>query len=192
MQRVFIRPETEARIVAELDAPDATGQSKWQSYLKRRTQHYGFRYDYTSKKVPEPAPPITGELLRIADVFREYDLIDPEQVIVNEYTRRQGISAHVDSLLFGPVIISVSLLEPTIFYFTPKDPSVGPRRVIEVPARSLLMMTEESRYEWTHAIPPVVNITVNGRPWKKPESYRRISLTYRTLADDTRAQLYGQ
>ena len=189
IQYDVVSPEAERRIVAELDAPDEHGQSKWMNTLKRRVQHYGYYYDYTSRNVPSPAPPITGELLKIADVFRQCGLMDPEQVIVNEYTRKQGISAHVDSLLFGPEIISVSLLEPTIFYFTPKDPSAGQRHQVEVPARSIIVMSGESRYDWKHEIPPLVNITVNGRRWTKPMNYRRISLTYRTLSDETRARM---
>ena len=189
IQYGVISPQAEARIVAELDAPDEHGQTKWMSTLKRRVQHYGYYYDYKSRGVPAPAPPITGELLKIADVFRQCGEMDPEQVIVNEYTRKQGISAHVDSLLFGPTIISVSLLEPTIFYFTPNDPSLGRRQEIEVPARSIILMSEESRYDWKHEIPPLVNITVNGMRWTKPMDYRRISLTYRTLSDETRQRL---
>ena len=176
-QRDFVTPEFEATIIQELDARE------WSTELARRTQHYGYRYDYKKRAATHtPAPPITGSLKQIADIFDRMGIMNPEQVIVNEYTRTQGIAAHIDNLGFGPIVISVSLLAPTEFIFTPaKGQPVAPVS-FEVPRGSVLVMTGESRYDWTHEIPKRVRIMVDGQPWTKPNNYRRISLTYRTLA----------
>src|SRR5688572_23508333 len=107
---LFAGPESE--IEGMTYVPDFLSQSEqdavllefdlhpWRSDLKRRVQHYGFRYDYQARRVdryrylgalPPFATPIAGKLV-------ERSLMSqlPDQLIVNEYLPGQGITAHVD------------------------------------------------------------------------------------------------
>lgn len=92
----------------------AVNAEPWPSDLKRRVQHYGYRYDYKARKVdpsmylgplPAWAKPLTARL--VAD---SYMPLCPDQLIVNEYEPGQGITAHVDCVsCFGPVVCSITL-----------------------------------------------------------------------------------
>jgi alkylated DNA repair protein alkB homolog 8 len=126
-----------------------------------------------------------------------------DQVTANEYLAGQGIRAHIDTRsAFGPVIASLSLLAPTVMEF--RIPDTRPGRdgagegeaggggegdgtaehpnasnvVLNVPARSLLLLTGPARYEWAHAITPRLWDNIEGRA--RPRS-RRVSITFRSL-----------
>lgn len=169
----FISEPEEQEIITWLD------QQQWSTSLSRRTQHYGYLYDYTRKNIdPIPTTPISGPLHHIATRL----LNNPTQCIVNEYTRNQGIAPHIDNLSFGPIIMSISLNADTVMTFTHTDSS----NVFQclLPRRSIVMLTGPSRYQYKHSIDkkvtyidPITNTKVT-----KPHDYRRISLTYRTLS----------
>src|SRR5260370_3588577 len=86
----------------------------WMSDLKRRVQHYGYRYDYKARSVDRSMylgllPPFA---LPVAAKLIERSLVPqlPDQVIVNEYLPGQGITAHVDcEPCFAESIAMVSL-----------------------------------------------------------------------------------
>ncbi len=71
------------------------GAQPWRSDLKRRVQHYGYRYDYKARQAREedylgPLPAflrVLAERLSHAGHFGSV----PDQVIVNEYKPGQGI-----------------------------------------------------------------------------------------------------
>lgn len=170
----FVTPAEEQAIIQELDS------RSWSTALARRTQHYGFEYDYKSKDAQKTAPPLSGSILMIAERLRDTGYMSlPTQCIVNEYTRSQGISAHTDAAIFGPVIVSVSLNAPTNMIFTRGDVT---RSVLLDPG-SALILTGEARTHWKHAILPRVTIDTPDGRWTKPENYRRVSLTYRTIRE---------
>jgi len=149
----------------------------WSNVLKRRTQHYGYEYNYKSKN-PKPTQPLAGPLLEIANLLKDQNIIDANQCIVNEYTRDQGISRHIDVPIFGPIIVSLSLLEPTTMVFSNNDES---HNVTLLP-RSLLVMKDNIRYKWFHSIPITKKVLLNDDTiYYKPNNYRRISLTYRVV-----------
>lgn len=169
-----ITAEVEEKIVRWLDT-----EGKWSNALARRTQHYGYEYGYSSKGVT-PTIPITGPLLEVAGWLKSQGTIDPTQCIVNEYTRNQGIGAHTDSKVFGPVIVSLSLCGATNMIF--KRGTVEQKEIC-IPPRTLLVMNGPARSEWTHEIPKRTMIYHDdGTSMKKSDGYRRISLTYRTIA----------
>jgi alkylated DNA repair dioxygenase AlkB len=79
----FVTAEQHDRLLRDIDA------NEWRSDLRRRVQHYGFRYDYKSRSVdysmrigelPPWAAELAGRLLS-EQHFPER----PDQVIVNEY-----------------------------------------------------------------------------------------------------------
>ncbi len=170
----FIDPESERNVIAWID------QQPWNTSLKRRTQHYGYEYNYSGRgRAPlVSTTPISGPLLAIAEHLKDvFSGVMPSQCIVNEYTRDQGISAHTDSPVFGPVIMSISLLSPTVMTFTRGESKI----LVDLPPRSALIMSGEARSEWRHEIPARVTLThADGSTESKPANYRRISLTYRT------------
>lgn len=72
----------------------------WLTELRRRVQHYGYRYDYKGRKVgPEMyLGPLPDWLLPLCQQLKDAGLTPrvADQVIVNEYEPGQGIAPHVD------------------------------------------------------------------------------------------------
>jgi alkylated DNA repair dioxygenase AlkB len=151
------------------------GQS-WDTSMKRRVQHYGYRYDYKARKVTEDMylGQLPAWLNRIALQLHHDGLIDtvPDQVIINEYQPGQGISAHIDCQpCFGHRIFSLSLGSAAIMEFS----QAGKEKVeILLASRSVIMLYGEARYNWEHAIP--ARKLDNGI-----ERGRRVSLTFRKV-----------
>ncbi len=76
---------------------------------------------------------------------------EPDQVIVNEYLPGQGIAAHIDrEQCFGDRIAIVSLGSQCVMRFESKQ--FRKKIDVELKPRSLIMITAEARYQWTHAI----------------------------------------
>ena len=90
-------------------------KQQWLNDLKRRrVQHYGFKYDYKARRVVRDMR--IGKLPEWLEELAEKLCADghmPEvadQVIVNEYEPRQGISNHIDcEPCFDNTIVSLSL-----------------------------------------------------------------------------------
>ena len=163
-----------AKAVAEVD------NNYFETTLLRRVQHYGARYDYELSQVSEigSAPPIPPVLKSIGERLFLENFFDrsPEQVIVNEYLSGQGIASHVDRKSFGPAVATISLLESWPMTFR----KINGTKKLEVllEAKSLAIMTMESRNEWAHEIAKRKVDKVGGL---KIARCRRLSLTYRTI-----------
>ncbi|KAI3635088.1 hypothetical protein MIR68_006654 [Amoeboaphelidium protococcarum] len=124
--------------------------------MKRRLQFYGYVFSYryrivtsTAPNAPQPLKDVVSSVEQVADdgdLMKRYPF---NMVLINEYELGQGIMAHNDApLIFGPIIAIVSLLSPCIISFFRGDE----RRDIVLEPRSLLIMQDEARYEWTHEI----------------------------------------
>ena len=156
---------------------DAIDTHHWSLELKRRVQHYGYRYDYKSRRLDPsmylgPLPFFVANFLPRLEANAAFSQL-PDQLIANEYQPGQGISAHVDcEPCFNNRIASVSLGSPCEIEFRhrPSD------RILKLTlaAGSLLVMADEARYDWTHQIRP--RLQDNGMPRR-----RRISLTFRKV-----------
>lgn len=163
----FISEEEERALLDKID-----GQP-WLTDLKRRVQHYGYKYDYKARNVDKGLclGALPKWLTPIADKLES----NPSQAIVNEYLPGQGISAHVDCVpCFDGTIASLSLGAGTTMVFARK----GHRQEMYLEPRSLLMLSGEARYDWTHAIPARKNDVIEG---VKVERKRRVSVTFRTV-----------
>lgn len=160
--------------VAEVD------NNIFETTLSRRVQHYGARYEYDSSQVAAigSAPPIPPVLKVIGERLVNEGFFDrsPEQVIVNEYLSGQGIAAHIDRQSFGPAVATVSLIESWPMLFK----NLGGNDEFEVllEAKSLAVMTKQSRLEWSHEIKKRRSDRIGGLKIRRG---RRLSLTYRTI-----------
>ena len=154
----------------------------WLDDLKRRVQHYGFKYNYRARKVdmsmhvgelPEWLQSLSKKLHR-----DEYMPEVADQVIVNEYLPGQGISAHIDcEPCFKDTIVSLSLGSSCVMDFTNKLDRT--RKIpVRLAPRSLVVLKDEARYGWLHSIA--------ARRWDQQEGNRhyrerRVSLTFRKV-----------
>lgn len=105
----------------------------------------------------------------------------PEQLTVNIYQPGQGIPPHVDThSAFLDPICSLSLGSAVVMEF--RQPTTQSHVSVALPRRSMLVMSGESRYGWTHGITPrkfdIVQ-TPTGLSVAKREV--RLSFTFRWL-----------
>jgi alkylated DNA repair dioxygenase AlkB len=153
----------------------------WSNELRRRVQHFGYRYDYKARavtpdaylgKLPEWLQHL-GDRLVAAGYFDEV----PDQIIANEYLPRQGISAHVDcEPCFGDTIVSLSLLSHCEMVF--REKRTGTKLATLLEPRSVIIMKNAARFVWTHEIPARISDIIGGI---RVERSRRISLTFRKV-----------
>ncbi len=163
----FVTRDEEAGLTASID------KQPWLTDLKRRVQHYGYKYDYKARTVTNDA--YLGPLPEWIDPVAQKLAFKPDQAIVNEYLPGQGISAHVDCVpCFDDTIASLSLGSGAIMQFT----NAGRKEEIYLEPCSLITLSGPARYEWTHAIPARKSDKVYGF---KIERDRRISLTFRNI-----------
>jgi len=151
----YITEEQEQFLISKID------KQPWLNDLKRRVQHYGYKYDYKARKITLDLRIVTiPDWLQILPNF--------DQVIVNEYLCGQGITPHIDCIpCFGEKICSLSLLEPCEMVL---ERGTQKYSIILEP-RSLLTFEDEARYKWKHSIPARKSNVKN----------RRVSVTFRKV-----------
>jgi len=169
----YLDAATEQALIAQIDRSD------WCHDLRRRTQHYGFRYDYRDRAASQSTylGPLPGWLAPLAQQLKQDLQISHshDQVIVNEYLPGQGIAPHIDCPnSFADPIISLSLGAGCEMEFS-NGPDI--RRLYLEPC-SLLLLSEEARYSWRHGIRPRKSDLVQGQRRRRQ---RRLSLTFRWL-----------
>ncbi|WP_338609517.1 alpha-ketoglutarate-dependent dioxygenase AlkB [Pelagibacterium nitratireducens] len=165
----------------ELALLQSIDKSAWLGDLKRRVQHYGFRYDYRARRVTNKSylGPLPDWLSALADRLMKDDIFRarPDQVIVNEYWPGQGIAPHVDcEPCFGETITSLSLGSTCSMEFSHIQSGQSLSQFLA--PRGLLVLNGEARFNWTHGIPARKSDMVGG---KKVHRERRVSLTFRTV-----------
>jgi alkylated DNA repair dioxygenase AlkB len=167
----------------ERDLLDIIDSQPWATSLRRRTQHYGYRYDYTRKTADKSdflgaLPEWLAPLLR--RLSTEHFTIPPEQVIINEYLPGQGIGRHIDCVkCFGETVASLSLGSTCTMELEKLDGSKKESAILA--PRSLLILLGEARYDWMHSIPANKTDSFNGEILSRS---RRVSLTFRTMILD--------
>lgn len=171
----IINENTEKDLLSEIDS------YQWSNKLKRRTQQYGYTYDYTSSNIVEKAPEFPKLIDAIANYLTELKIfeIKPNQCIINEYLRNQGINPHIDKNIFGNTIVSISLLEDTIMKFT-RENEVVP---VFLPRRSMIILQNSARYDYKHSIESKVSYNLDDKKIIKSKDYRRISITFRNFSE---------
>ncbi len=168
----FVSEKVQNQLIQEIDTRN------WRHDLRRRVQHYGFRYDYRARSIdvsdqlgplPNWLRPTAEELMQ-KGLFAEF----PNQVIVNEYLPGQGISAHVDcEPCFGDAIASLSLLSGCVMKFS-RDGAMDLETYLEI--GSLILLSGPARWKWKHQIPARKSDFVGS---ERLERSRRVSITFR-------------
>lgn len=174
MPAYLTQPE-QAALEAAVDA------QPWLNDLKRRVQHYGYRYDYRSRSIdrdmylgalPDWAGALAGRLLA-----EGHTRVLPDQLIVNEYLPGQGISAHIDCIpCFGDTIISISLGSTCLMEFM--HVRSNERVLVLLRPGSMVAMQGQSRTMWKHSIPARKSDRFDGKIFPRG---RRLSLTFRQV-----------
>lgn len=178
--RGFLSKEEEASILSEVNS------HPWNTSLKRRTQHFGYTYDYTAKTIDESMymGELPGYAQRLAARLKELNLITaiPDQMIVNEYTPGQGITPHIDRPdIFGATITSVSLGSECVMQFTHGDV----KEDVLLHRRSAVILQGDARYKFKHSIAQRKADIVQGIG--KIQRTTRVSLTFRNIVKKNKA-----
>ncbi len=171
----FIDSTTESDLIKTIDT------QPWITELKRRVQHYGWRYDYKARSVTNDIRigALPDWLKSCAMGLQQTGLFadTPDQVIINEYQPGQGISAHIDCVpCFTDTIASLSLGSQCVMNFT--NSKTGEKSSLLLEPCSLLVLTGDARYVWQHAIAGRKTDHHNNQ---NIERTRRISLTFRKV-----------
>ena len=157
---------------------DSRPPEEWMRDLSRRVIHYGWRYDYTTRRIssdlyigalPERFAALAERLYHETGEFQEM----PNQVIVNEYQPGQGIAMHTDHHDFGPTVAMISLGDSWSMDFLHERTGRKQSRLLAV--GSALILSGEARLEWRHGI--AKRKTEPGGGLRST----RISLTFRTV-----------
>ncbi|GCE31849.1 alpha-ketoglutarate-dependent dioxygenase AlkB [Dictyobacter alpinus] len=172
----YLAEKEQAALISLID------QQSWITDLKRRVQHYGYRYDYTRHTATSPQlylGSLPEWLATVAQRLHADGFVAqvPDQVIVNEYEPGQGISSHIDCVpCFDDTILSLSLLSPCVMQFTHTSSTQKVPVLLE--PGSLLIMQGEARYAWKHGLPARKTDVYQGQVLARK---RRISLTFRNI-----------
>lgn len=169
----FIDEAREQQLLAEIDS------QTWIVDYLRRLQYYGYRNElekpYDLIPFPVDMPPLMRQLSEEL-VEQKIILLQPDQVIINEYVPGEGIKPHKDRAYYENQICGVNLGSGCIMRFIRgKNEEVID---VEVPRRSVYVMQDDARKKWKHAIPPRKKDNIDGN-LKHRE--RRVSITYRKV-----------
>lgn len=160
-------------------------KQKWSSAPgKREVQQYGYEYNYGSKYTkPSATMSIPKEFKALLEKVNKFFKTTPDQIIVNKYEPGQGIAPHVDHIKhFGPVVASLTLQSGTIMEMSRKIQDNNEIKTIKIPMYlekcSLLILTNEARYDFMHCIPARKTDIVDDKTINRGT---RISITFRTM-----------
>lgn len=155
----------------------------------RQVQHFGYEFLYTTNNV-DPTCPLVDRLIptatdeiwnHLAAELPQFADFRPDQLTVNRYEPGQGIPPHCDThSCFEDPILSLSLGSGIVMEF--RKPQSSSHLKVLLPRRSLLVMSGESRYGWTHGITPRMSdvIKVNDHITVVRRQLR-VSFTFRKL-----------
>lgn len=181
-----VSPELEAQLVSNLEWDEDEVDNKLKH---RRVQHFGFEFLYGTntvdpqcplldRKIPEACDAIWKSLESKCHKFAEFR---PDQLTVNRYEPGNGIPPHCDThSCFEDPIVSLSLGSSVVMEF--RQPETSQHCSVLLPQRSLLIMSGESRFGWTHGITLRKSDIVKRNGYLTAQERQiRVSLTFRKL-----------
>ncbi|GAB4143011.1 MAG: alpha-ketoglutarate-dependent dioxygenase AlkB [Planctomycetaceae bacterium] len=167
----FLSENEQYNLLREIDSRE------WQTDLRRRVQHYGYKYDYKARKIDPsmyvgPLPPFAVEVgHRLFEQCLTAEL--PDQVIINEYLPGQGITPHIDcEPCFKDFIATISLGSECTMDLTNIESSETQH--VRLPVGSCLVFSGDARFIWKHGIKA-------RKTDKGIRRGRRVSMTFRTV-----------
>jgi alkylated DNA repair dioxygenase AlkB len=168
-------PDSE-ELLREIDSRPWTSVTA--SVNSRLVQQYGYEYVYKrgprqeATRVEAFFPLLEMLRDRVDEVTGALRLTTPHlnQSIINNYKPGQGISAHTDSKIFGPVICCLTLNSGAEMKFTRDGREVS---FLTKPGQ-LYIMSGDARERWTHEMPSRL---VDG----DSKRGRRVSVTFRSV-----------
>jgi alkylated DNA repair dioxygenase AlkB len=165
----FISPAIERDLIERVAALTLQPFQFGQYQGKRRVASFGFRYDYTLRRLQQ-ADPIPRWLAPLIDHVEGFGGPDTKiaQVLCTEYDTGVGIGWHRDKPHFDR-IFGLSLSSPCRFRFRRAAGDNWERFALDTAARSIYLMAGAARQDWEHSIPAV----------QAP----RHSITFRTMVD---------
>ncbi|RJF74398.1 alpha-ketoglutarate-dependent dioxygenase AlkB [Rhodopseudomonas palustris] len=164
----FISASSEQALIAHVEALPLQPFQFGQFEGHRRVAWFGYRYDYTLRRLQqaEPIPAWLSEVVAQVEAFGGANT-RIAQVLCTSYDVGVGIGWHRDKPHFGEVF-GLSLGSACKFRFRRRSGQSWQRVTLEAEPRSLYLMAGASRHEWEHSIPPV--------------AAPRWSITFRTMA----------
>jgi alkylated DNA repair dioxygenase AlkB len=162
----YLTTSEERELAAAIDS------EPWDTSWERRRQPYGATYGKrtpAARAIPAWGRELAELLLKDGVSQRPFD-----QMLVNEYLPGQGIALHYDHSPFDRTVVSISLLSECVMSF--RQPSTGQQESLLLERRSLLILSDEARYQWQHGIARRKNDRWHGL--LIPRS-RRLSITFR-------------
>ncbi|WP_027578642.1 alpha-ketoglutarate-dependent dioxygenase AlkB [Bradyrhizobium sp. Ai1a-2] len=165
----FISPEIERKLIARIAELPLQPFQFGQYQGKRRVASFGFRYDYTERRLREAdsMPDWLGPVIERVEAFGG-SRTEIAQVLCTEYDTGVGIGWHRDKPQFDRVF-GLSLGSPCKFRFRRPAGAKWERFTLEAQPRSIYLLSGEARQIWEHSIPAV----------EAP----RYSITLRTMRD---------
>jgi alkylated DNA repair dioxygenase AlkB len=165
----FVSPASEQELIARIAALPLQPFQFGQYEGKRRVASFGFRYDYTLRRLQaaNPIPDWLGPIIERVEAFGGPST-QIRQILCTEYDVGVGIGWHRDKPHFDRVF-GLSLGSACKFRFRRSVGEKWERFTLHAAPRSLYMMSGASRQAWEHSIPAV--------------AAPRYSITFRTMAE---------
>ncbi len=141
---------------------------------KRRVAQFGWRYSFESFQLT-PAASVPDRFATVRERTAALAGVSPEdfsEVLLTEYPPGAGIGWHRDAPHFG-IVAGVSLGAPCRMRFRRGKTGAWETVAVELPPRSVYLLTGSVRKDWQHSIPAV--------------KQQRWSITFRTLRRPPRA-----
>jgi alkylated DNA repair dioxygenase AlkB len=165
----------EAALIAQLNAMDLAPFRFHGWTGNRRTQSFGWRYDFddasftTTDPIPDWLAPLRDKAAELAGVGPE----DIAHALLARYDPGAGIGWHKDRSVFDRVV-GISLNSPAALRFRQRTPGGFRRFSLPVEPGSAYLLSGDARHEWEHSIVPGETL--------------RFSITFRTMSDLGRAK----
>ena len=169
----FISEAEEKELLARLSALELA-PFRFHGWLgNRRTQSFGWRYDFEDSSFT-PTQPVPDWLHLLRSKAAAFAGVSPDEfahVLLARYDPGAGIGWHRDRDVFDRVV-GVSLNTPATLRFRQRVPTGFRRASLEVEPRSAYLLSGEVRHRWEHSIAAGDQL--------------RFSITFRTLSDKGR------
>ena len=166
----FIARDEEAALLGQLQAMDLAPFRFHGWTGNRKTQSYGWRYDFDHASF-QPTEPVPQWLEPLRDKAAALAGVKPGEIahaLVARYDPGAGIGWHKDRGVFDRVV-GISLGSSATLRFRQRAGSGFRRFSLPVEPRSAYLLCGEARHDWEHRIVPGDEL--------------RFSITFRTLSD---------